>query len=296
MKKIIYISLMLFFIASCEEESYYPLASYEIVNQFGTFGFMYILDASKSVSLANTDTTLFYRWDINGDHAAEWDTDWQSTSKQYFIPETSLAIVGLEVKDALGHVSEFYKKTDLNFNSSAYSIYTNNTSKFKNSVIRYHEISQMWVKSNLYNADSIGILNPFETNPIQSGSYYTWTGAMERFNTKIESEFPNEDDLWAVPSLEEWQTLIDYFGTVEVAGFNLGIDVKESIHLIKSGWVINNHLEEYGEAGYYWTSTKMDDQHAYAIKISANNYKAETVILPMDVAASVRLCSQYKNE
>jgi len=281
--------LLLLLLISCEEESQYPLAAYEIVNKKGTPGFMHIADASASISFTGTKA-LKYRWDLNGDHASEWDTEWLDQPTLYFIfPETADAIIGLQVKDEMDQTTVYYNINHFYLGDYNFYIATWNVQNYSSITIHYRDIDQNWLKSNLRHADSTGIFNSAQSSPTTNGSYYTWNTSMELFNTKTDKEFPTSDDLWLIPSLDEWKTLIEYYGGEKVAGYNLTVNLEKSIQLSYSGIFRDNKLDELNEAGYYWTSTKIDDNHAFAIKVIPDQYLVETVVLPVNEAASVRL-------
>ena len=161
--------------------------------------------------------------------------------------------------------------------------------------INYIDIDQQWLRSNIYDNDSIGIFNPYEITPIETGSYYTWATAMQKFNSNEQVETRTYEQRWDVPSLEQWQVLIEYYGGELVAGYNLSLNLSKSIQLVYSGLYQNNVLTEYKTAGYYWTSTKEDENNAYAIKVTENENRVEIVVLPIDYAISIRLLIQHNN-
>lgn len=77
-------------------------------------------------------------------------------------------------------------------------------------------------------------------------------------------------DGWHLPSLEEWQQLIDNMGGDSIAGKKLldqpsGLNLTWSGH--KSANITTEDIFDLKESyGYYWTSTIKGDQTAYAIE------------------------------
>lgn len=75
---------------------------------------------------------------------------------------------------------------------------------------------------------------------------------------------------WHLPSLEEWQQLIDHFDGDSLAASKM-LDASSGLNLSlgghKSANITTNDLFDLKEQfGYYWTSTAKGDQTAYAIE------------------------------
>lgn len=290
MKQYLFLLLFAVLLASCEDETLYPLASFELNGNHGSPGFIHLLDASKSISFKGN---LQYRWNTEGGQYSEWETEWLNEPNYYFtFPDTYEAVVGVAVKDDMGHETEYFYLIQSHLHPARYFIENGTANTFQLPVIRYYDLYQNWYKKNLYHNDSAGIVNPYQTTPIISGSYYRWDVAMQKFNI-AENKRVDYADFWEIPSLDTWQMLIEYFGGNEVAGYNLTLDLEKSLNLRFAGIVSDGNLTEFDEAGYYWTSTMVDEAHAYAIKITPETYRTEVVILPIEACASVRLYYQH---
>jgi uncharacterized protein (TIGR02145 family) len=76
---------------------------------------------------------------------------------------------------------------------------------------------------------------------------------------------------WHLPTLEEWQVLINYFGGDSIAGKQLMNDTSDfNLPLAghKSANITTNDLFDLKEQfGFYWTATEKAEQTAYAIQL-----------------------------
>jgi uncharacterized protein (TIGR02145 family) len=72
---------------------------------------------------------------------------------------------------------------------------------------------------------------------------------------------------WHLPSDEEWQTLIDYFGGDSLAVEALMEGGTSGMNLTLAGYRSSNSendlFAKFGEYGFYWTSTVKAEQTAY---------------------------------
>ena len=110
--------------------------------------------------------------------------------------------------------------------------------------------SQIWMKRNLTYDDGKGGIRhttPFDLTEWGEQYYYTWDAA-NRVANKIEG--------WRLPTIEDWNTLINYVGT------NPAYKLKST-----SGWFNNqNGSDEYGFCVLpteYYKSTIYGGFHAY---------------------------------
>ncbi len=98
-------------------------------------------------------------------------------------------------------------------------------------------------------------------------------------------------DGWHVPEVEEWRTLIDFLGGVEIAGNKLkdlesplwskkeqSTSMASEIKALPGGCSIHvsSYIEE-GESSYFWTATPTIANHAYHILLS--NYDSRANVL-----------------
>lgn len=81
---------------------------------------------------------------------------------------------------------------------------------------------------------------------------------------------------WHLPSLDEWQTLINHFGGDDKALPHLIQDGKSGLNLLAGGNKSANISREdifnfKDEWGFYWTATADGDQTAYAVHFEKGN-------------------------
>lgn len=280
MKKIYYFIIFLAFFACEKENGSAPIAVFDAVS-YPIKNFQYVLDATSSFSTNGGD--LAYRWDLNGD--GFWDTDWMNTPycSSFFTFEYT-GLIYLEVKDELGEVMKigrtipylhsntfrgpYEPSTELNYKTCDYWL----------SLKGPDLILYSWAVENILLPNGEGVYNfNTATDQLRYGSLVTW----EKANSIM-------DDTYKLPPLEAWMDMVDLFGTPQFATYNLFSDQTYSLSLTSAGLFLDDNIFE-SEFGYYWTSTEIDDDHAYAVKIHSYGDILEYVALPKNYGATVRL-------
>jgi uncharacterized protein (TIGR02145 family) len=99
------------------------------------------------------------------------------------------------------------------------------------------------------------------------GGLYTWDEAMNWGGEKCISP-----EGWRIPSLEDWQALIEYIG-VDSAGHFLKAAPDDEIswdgvnrygfRVIPAGTAYENHFGRQGQWAVFWTSTEYDSAYAW---------------------------------
>jgi hypothetical protein len=280
-KYITFISLLLvtssLFFNSCIEEPLYPLANFNVQGEQFLPGCKFNLDATESIPQSriywDSPDWLQYRWDLNGDHI--WgDTPWSySPIFTALIPDLEYCqFVGLQVKDRYGNITEIFKEIESRYLRGGYSLTYRDVNGLVIECINYKDCNQVWTPEN--------IINVFmEEADNKLASYFNW----EMANKKM-------SDLLVLPSLQDWTSMIERCGGVELAGYNMTVDLYYGLH---DGFYNGDHLSEVDKAGYYWTSTEATSETAYAIKLTKGVDKVEIVQLPKSVKLSVRLFQNY---
>lgn len=268
---------------SCYEDMLYPLADFKVRGGGIRPEYKIMLDASASISQEFSNDKLQYRWDLNGDHK-EWETDWiNSAFYTVLLPGIgSSRFMGLQVKYTYGLITEIYN--DVQINHLLYSYTVKDVLIDGNPIksINYQGYKQIWLVDNIKISSSEGVTN--DTIHVY-GSYLTWAKA----NEKISSDL-------ILPSLKDWQDMIDQSGGIELAGYNMPIDVEHGLKLLYGGRCVDKNISEKNEYGYYWTSTEVDREMAYAIKLTKGSDRLEIVSLPKTSRLSVRLFSNYQDQ
>ncbi len=274
-------------ISSCEkEDTTYPIAVFNSDSKIRE-GFKIILDASGSFSETENDV-LQYRWDLNGDHV-EWETDWSysPTLTTVYAPRYE-SIIGLQVKNSDGKITEIYRSMRLHYNHFNIGyIYDENTS------IRYisyywgsnseYALTYYWAYDNILYPSSESVYNFSEVQKYASyGSLMNWEKA-----NHLDVAF------YHLPTVEEWEHIFEYFGGEQLAGFNLQTVVEHGLQLKLAGIHKNGQLSELDETGYYWTATEASATTAYAVKISKDVDEVIIVELPKTAKASVRIMNEH---
>ncbi|MBN1925699.1 MAG: hypothetical protein JW798_07685 [Prolixibacteraceae bacterium] len=267
-------------LVGCTEDTLYPVAG------FTTFeyvpGLKFNLDASESFSQVPVKK-LRYRWDFIANNET-WDTPWLDNPIYAAclpnVPDISyIQHIGLQVKDTIGNISEIYKRireSRILDNSLFHTSFYDGKDR---ETINYGKLDQIWLLENLYAKTENGIVN---TPDSTVGSYFTWEKANESYSNDIH-----------LPSLEDWQSLIEAYNGPGLAGFNMATQLDHSIKLTYSGYYYENQLHDNNMCGYYWTSTPANDNLAYAIKITFGKDEVEIIELPKEYLLSARLFRKY---
>ncbi|HPA69114.1 MAG: hypothetical protein ACOXZQ_00790 [Bacteroidales bacterium] len=280
-KNILLFLLAAALMASCEREDMTSPVALFSAQTPPIYKFKVNLDASGSFPTEDVDW-LEYRWDINGDHLG-WETDWSGNPIVTIeFPFAISGYIGLQVRNSDGRITELYQGfiTDLNY--EIFRPHTNLEIGF--SVITYrfyhpgHLWAWMWSCENIQLPDSDG--------------WYNYTAAADRFAYGSLMPWSVADTLeknYHLPSKADWQEMINYCGGAALAGFNLQVEAEHGLQLTLPGIVTEGLLREQNSAGYYWTGDEVDEESAWALKISADSDEAKFVILDKSSLASVRL-------
>lgn len=116
--------------------------------------------------------------------------------------------------------------------------------------------NQIWMTENLRYKTKGSKCYPKDCE--KYGQYYTWATAQ---NVCPEG--------WRLPTIEDWQELINNYGNSSDAFTGLTSDKENSMNLLFGGYIYNSYsFETVGDYGYYWTSTKNMPEDATCIWIN----------------------------
>lgn len=243
------------------------------------------LDASGSFSTEDDDR-LEYRWDINGDHLA-WETDWSNNpviTTQF--PYEYNGYIGLQVKNRNGNITELYQGFYTDEDYRIQKAWSDLEIDFRRIDYDFsytdHHRTWVWAYDNIQLPDS--------------DKWYNYTASTERAIYGTLMPWTVADTLekdYHLPSKADWQKMLDFCGGASLAGFNLQVTADHGLQLTFPGIIIGGQLLEQGETGYYWTGDEIDEDSAWALKISADRDEAEFVTLEKSSMASVRLTIEF---
>jgi uncharacterized protein (TIGR02145 family) len=283
-----YIGLLLSFtfvtlLQGCYDDQLYPLVNLKVQNSGFRPEYKFNLDASESVPLDDINGQFQYRWDLNGDHL------WDDTKWSFYPVCTTLLhgvkwsqFVGLQVRDDNGNITEISKVVRANDFGTRYTTGEELIDSIVIKTISYNNYGQQWTVDNQVKKTGDGIKNDPYCN---FGSYFSWVKANEKMTESL-----------VLPSLKDWQDMIDQCGGTELAGYNMPVDVEHGLKLKYGGKFVDNHFSEVDESGYYWTSTVVDEEFAFAIKLTKGKDELEIVKLPKDYQLSVRLFTVFQKQ
>lgn len=284
-KNILRFLLAAVLIASCDRENLSSPVALFTAQTSPRYMFKINLDASGSFS-SKDDDWLEYRWDINGDHLG-WEADWSSNpvvTVQF--PYEYNGYIGLQVRGSSGTITELYQGLYTYEDYRIQKAWSDLEIDFRRidydfSYPDHHRI-WVWAYDNIQLPDS--------------PQWYNFTSSEERadYGTLVPWNVADTlDNDYRLPSRAEWQEMTDYCGGAALAGFNMQVAADHGLQLTLPGIVTGGQLLEHGETGYYWTADEVDEDSAWALKISADSDEAEFVILDKSSMASVRLTIEF---
>ncbi|MDO9634732.1 MAG: hypothetical protein Q7J05_06770 [Paludibacter sp.] len=271
----------IFVFNSCSEDEIYPAANFSTTGFVP--GFKWVLDASSSVSVEGK--ALSYRWDYDEDQS-QFDTPWLTDPVYVSVGQSInnyIKIVTLQVKDENGRITEVSKEVYRSRFMYNFRLDTLRMNQIEIPRKRYQNekagaLGGDWMTWNFLLSGSDNVTNT--TDSLQNGSYISWNEA-----AKLKFVY----SYFSLPNKSDWQNLIDLFYGETLAGYNLQVDNQYGLGLGLSGYVVNNQLQSNGSTGYYWTSTEVDDTHAWALEVSENSDTVRFVSLPKNYRCKVRL-------
>lgn len=287
MKKIVILTLLLsaVLIASCDHADLSSPVALFSAQTTPRYMFMVNLDASGSFSTEESDR-LEYRWDLNGDHL-EWETDWTSNpvvTVQF--PYEHNGYIGLQVRGSSGTITELYQGFYTWEDYRIQNAWSDLEIDFRRIDYDFsypdHHRTWVWAYDNIQLQDSQQWYN-FQSSEERAkyGTLMPWSVA------------DTLDKDYRLPSRAEWQQMTDYCGGAGLAGFNLQVKAEHGLQLTCPGKITDGQLLEHRETGYYWTGDEVDEDSAWALKITAEGDEAEFVILDKSTMASVRLTIEF---
>ncbi|WP_209330897.1 fibrobacter succinogenes major paralogous domain-containing protein [Lunatimonas salinarum] len=139
--------------------------------------------------------------------------------------------------------------------------------------------SQTWMAENLnYETPLSSCYDNDPANCTTYGRLYDWWDAIDAC-----------PEGWHLPTLEEYQVLIDRFGGVEQAGASLkattgwdapntGANDLSRFSALPGGSLVQNLFERLGQEGEYWTATPLTTNSAAFVRLHFNSTQVETTL------------------
>ncbi|MFC2120126.1 FISUMP domain-containing protein [Bacteroidota bacterium] len=274
---------------NCTKENIAPVGDFSVYPRRGDTTTIFSFDASLSLDAEESFVGLYVRWDWESDGI--WDTHFTREKTINHMFETSgYKNVTMEVKDKAENISSISKEIIVGKNLS--STITDLRDKQIYRIVKIGD--QWWFAENL----NIGI--NIDTNKIQmdngiiekychtnipanckkSGAVYLW-GEMINYTryTAIQKLQPTDiivkgicPDGWHIPSLNEWQTMLEYLprDTDQILEGGLyGID------FTRNSWELFSRSENAPKWTYrnssFWSSSMINNFH-YSVEPVIEGY------------------------
>jgi uncharacterized protein (TIGR02145 family) len=242
-----------------------PTASFYIGYEFGNLTTNFYFNAESCRDAEDLIDQLKVRWDFESDGI--WDTEFvkEKTANHKYSASGSYHIK-MEVIDT-GGLTEVYSL------SVTVSNGTNETGLIldtKNN-ISYGTVkigTQWWMAENLNESGGKYCYGSQSANCTVYGGLYTWTSAMNGSTSeKAKGLCPTG---WHIPSITEWQTLFDYYGT-DLAKKRLEVAGDSDFRMYMAGQrSIGGRSELLNTVANFWTSTKSSGENAWAFSFQTS--------------------------
>ncbi|NSW46493.1 MAG: fibrobacter succinogenes major paralogous domain-containing protein [Bacteroidales bacterium] len=146
--------------------------------------------------------------------------------------------------------------------------------------------STKYANGNSINPQEMAVCNNDSTTVNGLGYLYTWNALMN--NTTVEGSQGACPDGWHLPTINEYNTLINALGGASVAGKkmkstdttywdNISLaDNSSGFSALGSGWIMSGMVFFYKQATMFWTSTEESagSESAKLIQLNSNNQGA----------------------
>lgn len=239
-----------------------PVASFFVGYEFGNLTTNFYFDAGASNDAEDLIDQLKVRWDFENDGI--WDTEFakEKTVNHKYAAAGNYTIK-MQTMDTGG-------LTDMASTSVTVTAGTNETGLIldKKNNISYGTVkigSQWWMSENL-NEPSTGkaCYNNQSANCATYGGLYTWTAVMN--SSALEKARGLCPQGWHIPTLAEWQQLIDFYGA-NSAKLQLEINGNSDFRMYFAGQrsTDGRSFQMLNTVANYWTSTKSSGENANAI-------------------------------
>jgi uncharacterized protein (TIGR02145 family) len=257
-----------------------PTAQFLIGTAFGNLTTNFYFDASSSSDREDIIDYLRVRWDFENDGI--WDTEYAKAkivNHLYTTPGTYR--IKLEVIDTGGLTDT----TSLTVDVSSGTNETGLILDAKNGIF-YGTVklgAQWWMAENLNEPATGKFCYAASTaNCTNYGGLYTWTAVMNgSIAEKARGVCPPS---WHVPSLSEWQQLIDYYGS-DAARKHLELGGDSDFRMLYAGQRSTaGRSEMLNQVTNFWTSTK---------SLSGENAQAISFQKDQDIFFKLNLSSVY---
>jgi uncharacterized protein (TIGR02145 family) len=252
-----------------------PIASFFVGYEYGNLTTNFYFDAEATKDGEDYADLIKVRWDFESD--GTWDTEFvKSKVGGHKYGAAGTYRVKMQAMDSGGLTDT----TSLTVNVSSGTNETGLILDKKNN-ISYGTVkigNQWWMSENL-NEPSGSSTSKFCYSNLSSncalyGGLYTWYAAMNLVITeKARGLCPQG---WHIPSVSEWQQLLDYYG-LETAKSELVLTGSSDFRMFYAGQRSNvGRSETLGTVANFWTSTKSAGDNAIAFsfqKEQANYFK-----------------------
>jgi uncharacterized protein (TIGR02145 family) len=262
-----------------------PTAGFFVGTEFGNLTTNFYFDADACRDPEDLIDQLKVRWDFEDDGV--WDTEFvkeKTATRKY--PAAGTYTIRLQVTDSGGLTDELTLTITVSAGTNETGLILDKKNNISYGTVKIG--SQWWMSENL-NESGTGktCYRDQSANCLKYGALYTWTGAMN--GSILERARGICPQGWHIPSLAEWQQLLEYYGN-ETAKSHLEVAGDSDFRMLLAGQRLTdgrtyNNLEL---GANFWTSTKASGENANAISFQKDQPNYFRLNLGQSYGFSVR--------
>jgi uncharacterized protein (TIGR02145 family) len=151
-------------------------------------------------------------------------------------------------------------------------------------IVKAQEFKTVIIGKQVWMAQNLSIVVPGswaynEDAELQSkyGRLYTWEAAQKACPKG-----------WHIPTLQEWEEMLDYFGGEDKAGKVLKVGGSSGFNAKLAGLTGVGNFRLINSYGAFWTSTAVDKENAWLIYLSSESNAASSTYSIKNQGFSVR--------
>jgi uncharacterized protein (TIGR02145 family) len=260
-----------------------PKASFFIGYPYGNLTTTFYFDANASTDTEDPAAWLKVRWDFESDGV--WDTEFSTTKiANHKYPGAGTYHARVQVMDTGGATDTTGMNLEVSNGTNETGLIVDASNSIYYGTIKIG--SQWWMAENLNEPGGKSCYSGQSSNCDIYGGLYKWPDAMNQAITeKARGLCPSG---WHIPSVDEWQQLIDFYGG-ETAKNHLLVGGDSDFRMLMGGQrSTTGRSELLGQVTNFWTSTKSSGENAFTFSFQADQETYFKITLSQSYGFSVR--------
>lgn len=260
-----------------------PIAAFFVGYDYGNRTTNFYFDADATKDAEDLTDQLKVRWDFESDGI--WDTEFakeKTASHKY--GTSGIFWVKMQTIDTGGLTDAISLSVNVTDGTNETGLILDKKNNISYGTVKIG--TQWWMSENLNEATGKSCYGNLAANCATYGGLYSWTDVMNGATAeKARGLCPQG---WHVPTLAEWQTLVDFYGA-DVAKNRLEVTGDSDFRMFMAGQQSNTGRSEFlNQVANFWTSTKSSGENAYEISFQKSQDTFFKINLSHSYGFSVR--------